>query len=93
MSPELQNLITRIAQAAKTWHAFSVSITDADVLLNDAPAWAAQLTPEAIAAVPSFAAVGLTVADVLATLYILKLMNVLPSANDYPAFVKMANMR
>lgn len=92
MSPELQDLISRLAQVAKARHAQSQTISDADVLLNDAPQWIDGLTQEAIDGVPTFKNAGLTVNDVTATLYILKSQDSVTVANDRPAFIKMANL-
>lgn len=92
MSPELQDLISRLAQAAKTWHALAQNVSDADILLNDSPNWIAQLTQEAIDGVGSFKAANVKVEDVTATLYILKTMNAIPAATNIAAWVKMANL-
>ena len=93
MTNELQNLISRLAIAARTWHKeIAENVTDADVLLNGANNWMAGLTQETIDSVPSLKAVNLQLSEVLAVLYMLKLMAAVPGANDIAAFIKFANM-
>lgn len=93
MSPELQNLISLLALATRTWHKdIEVNVSDADVLLNGSNNWLAQLTQEAIDGVPSFRAANLQRSEVLAVAYILKTMSAVPGATDLAAWVKLANL-
>ena len=93
LSNELQNLITRLAQAARLWHKeIAENVTDADVLLNGANNWLAGLTQENIDAIPSFKAANLQRSEVLAVLHMLKTMAAVPAATDIAAWIKLANL-
>ena len=93
LSPELQNLITRLAQAARLWHKeIAENVTDADVLLNGANNWLAGLTQEEIDATPSYHAANLQRSEILDVQYILKTMAAIPAATNIAAWIKLANL-
>lgn len=87
-----QNLISRAASLARQFHAMSEDISDIDMLFNGAPNYAAGITDQAIAEVPSFVQAGLTAQDVADVIFILKTANAIPAANNIAAWIKLANM-
>ena len=88
MSSNLQNLISRVARDAREALSHDGDYIQHDIL---ATMWDAELTQENIDSVPSFAAAGLTVAQVEAVVYILKQIHV-GMNTDLPSMVVMGNL-
>lgn len=93
MDKSTQDAITRIGIAARTVNNLFGEIDSLDTLINGAPNWASEITDQNIATVPSFAETGMTAAQVLATLYVLKNQKALALNTDYPSWIMLANLR
>jgi hypothetical protein len=90
-APQL-NQVTVLSNIMKQFGALDAEIEDMDVLFNGDADWAALVTQEAVNAVPSFAAAGLTAANILDALYLAKTARAAWRAN-LPAMVALKSLR
>lgn len=92
MDAPQQNLISQASQQAKALLGLYELSRELDTLYEGAPNWQSLITQDAINSVPSFVAAGLTVADVSATIFILKTINAQIDTINLPAFIKLAHL-
>jgi hypothetical protein len=92
MNGPQQNLISRVAQQARKAKDLMSLTEEIDTLYEGTPNYKAQCRQVDIDTVPSFAAAGLTEAQLDAAVYILKMVNVQLKTIDFPALVMLANL-
>ena len=90
-APQL-NQVTVLSNIMNQFGALDAQIEDMDVLFNGASNWAELVTQEAVDAVPSFKAAGLTAANILDALYLAKTARMAWRAN-LPAMVVLKSLR
>lgn len=87
-----QDLISKVGQACKVLLDVQADVQIIDVLYNGSPNWDVLFTDGEIAAVGSFAAVGLTAADVADAIYQLNLIRTQIQTGNLPAMVKLSQV-
>ena len=92
MNAPQQDFISRFGQQARKARDLFALSEEIDTLYKGTPNWEALITQEEVDSVPSFAAAGLTVAQLGAVCYILKMINLQMSTIDFPALVMLANL-
>lgn len=91
MTNSAQNVISKSGQLMKTLLDLEGQIEQIDTLVNGTPNYAAQITDENIATIPSFVDAGLTAQEVLDTIYLLKTARAAWMSN-LPSATMMANL-
>lgn len=92
MDAPLQNLISHTGNQARLAKSLIELTKEIDTLYNGPANYSAEITDQSIAEVSSFAAAGLTKADLDAVIYILKQVNVALETINFPALVMLANL-
>jgi hypothetical protein len=90
-APQL-NQITMLSNFMRQFGDIESDIETMDVLFNGASNWAALVTQEAVDAIPSFAAAGLTATNILDAMYLAKTARVAWRAN-LPAKAALESIR
>jgi len=90
-APQL-NQITLLSNIMRQFGDIDTDIETMDVLFNGDSDWAALVTQEAVDAIPSFAAAGLTATNILDAMYLAKTARVAWRAN-LPAKAALESIR
>jgi uncharacterized membrane protein len=92
MNAPQQNLISRTGGQMRAAKNLIELTKEIDTLYSGTANYAAEITDATIAEVASFAAAGVTKANLDAAIYILKQINVALETIDFPAVVMLANL-
>lgn len=92
MNAPQQNLISKTGNVCRALLAVMADIEQIDILYSGAPGWDNLITDQEIATVPSFAAAGLTAAQVADAIYQIKLIRQQVTTGNLPAMVLLAQL-